>query len=337
VKFDVATGAQVKAKASAPSYTNVFAKALIAEAEADERIVAITAAMPSGTGIDKFAERFPKRSFDVGIAEQHGVTFAAGLACEGLKPFAAIYSTFLQRGYDQVVHDVAIQKLPVRFAMDRAGLVGADGATHAGSFDLAYLGCLPGFTIMAAADELELMHMVATCAAIDDGPSAVRYPRGEGVGIPLPAKGEVLPIGKGRILREGSSIAILNFGTRLAECLKAADELAHAGLSTTVADARFLKPLDTDLVERLAREHEVLITVEEAAIGGFSSHVLDHLARVGLLDQGLKVRPMLLPDRFLDHDAPAKQYDEAGLNARHIKQTALVALGRAIVERNVRA
>jgi 1-deoxy-D-xylulose-5-phosphate synthase len=337
VKFDVATGAQVKAKASAPSYTNVFAKALIAEAEADERIVAITAAMPSGTGIDKFAERFPKRSFDVGIAEQHGVTFAAGLACEGLKPFAAIYSTFLQRGYDQVVHDVAIQKLPVRFAMDRAGLVGADGATHAGSFDLAYLGCLPGFTIMAAADELDLMHMVATCAAIDDGPSAVRYPRGEGVGIPLPAKGEVLPIGKGRILREGSTIAILNFGTRLAECLKAADELGHAGLSTTVADARFLKPLDTELVERLAREHEVLITVEEAAIGGFSSHVLNHLARVGLLDQGLKVRPMLLPDRFIDHDAPAKQYDEAGLNARHIKQTALVALGRAIVERNVRA
>ena len=337
VKFDVATGAQVKAKASAPSYTNVFAKALIAEAEADERIVAITAAMPSGTGIDKFAERFPKRSFDVGIAEQHGVTFAAGLACEGLKPFAAIYSTFLQRGYDQVVHDVAIQKLPVRFAMDRAGLVGADGATHAGSFDLAYLGCLPGFTIMAAADELELMHMVATCAAIDDGPSAVRYPRGEGVGIPLPAKGEVLTIGKGRILREGSTIAILNFGTRLAECLKAADELGHAGLSTTVADARFLKPLDTELVERLAREHEVLITVEEAAIGGFSSHVLNHLARVGLLDQGLKVRPMLLPDRFIDHDAPAKQYDEAGLNARHIKQTALVALGRAIVERNVRA
>jgi len=337
VKFDVATGAQVKAKASAPSYTNVFAKALIAEAEADERIVAITAAMPSGTGIDKFAERFPKRSFDVGIAEQHGVTFAAGLACEGLKPFAAIYSTFLQRGYDQVVHDVAIQKLPVRFAMDRAGLVGADGATHAGSFDLAYLGCLPGFTIMAAADELELMHMVATCAAIDDGPSAVRYPRGEGVGIPLPAKGEVLPIGKGRILREGSTIAILNFGTRLAECLKAADELGHAGLSTTVADARFLKPLDTELVECLAREHEVLITVEEAAIGGFSSHVLNHLARVGLLDQGLKVRPMLLPDRFIDHDAPAKQYDEAGLNARHIKQTALVALGRAIVERNVRA
>jgi 1-deoxy-D-xylulose-5-phosphate synthase len=337
VKFDVATGAQVKAKAGAPSYTAVFAKALIAEAEADERIVAITAAMPSGTGIDKFAERFPNRSFDVGIAEQHGVTFAAGLACEGLKPFATIYSTFLQRGYDQVVHDVAIQKLPVRFAMDRAGLVGADGATHAGSFDLAYLGCLPGFTIMAAADELELMHMVATCAAIDDGPSAVRYPRGEGVGLALPKKGEVLPIGKGRIIREGTSIAILNFGTRLQECLKAADELGHAGLSTTVADARFMKPLDTDLVERLAREHEVLITIEEASIGGFASHVLDHLARNGLLDQGLKVRPMMLPDRFIDHDAPVKQYDEAGLTARHIRQTALVALGRAIVERNVRA
>ncbi len=337
VKFDVATGAQVKAKAGAPSYTAVFAKALIAEAEADERIVAITAAMPSGTGIDKFAERFPKRSFDVGIAEQHGVTFAAGLACEGLKPFATIYSTFLQRGYDQVVHDVAIQKLPVRFAMDRAGLVGADGATHAGSFDPAYLGCLPGFTIMAAADELELMHMVATCAAIDDGPSAVRYPRGEGVGLALPKKGEVLPIGKGRIIREGTSIAILNFGARLQECLKAADELGHAGLSTTVADARFMKPLDTDLVERLAREHEVLITIEEASIGGFASHVLHHLARNGLLDQGLKVRPMTLPDRFIDHDTPAKQYDEAGLNARHIRQTALIALGRAIVERTVRA
>ena len=337
VKFDVATGAQVKAKAAAPSYTAVFAKGLIAEAEKDPKIVAITAAMPSGTGLDKFAERFPERCFDVGIAEQHGVTFAAGLACEGLKPFAAIYSTFLQRGYDQVVHDVAIQKLPVRFAMDRAGLVGADGATHAGSFDLAYLGCLPGFTIMAAADEAELMHMVATCAAINDGPSAVRYPRGEGVGVPLPAKGEVLPIGKGRIIREGSKIAILSFGTRLAECLKAADELGHAGLSTTVADARFMKPLDTQLVERLAREHEVLITVEEAAIGGFASHVLHHLAHAGLLDQGLKVRPMVLPDVFIDHDSPAKQYDQAGLNARQIKETALVALGRAVVERNVRA
>jgi 1-deoxy-D-xylulose-5-phosphate synthase len=315
----------------------VFAKGLIAEAEKDPKIVAITAAMPSGTGLDKFAERFPDRCFDVGIAEQHGVTFAAGLACEGLKPFATIYSTFLQRGYDQVVHDVAIQKLPVRFAMDRAGLVGADGATHAGSFDLAYLGCLPGFTIMAAADEAELMHMVATCAAIDDGPSAVRYPRGEGTGVALPPKGEVLPIGKGRIVREGTKIAILSLGTRLAECLKAADELAHAGLSTTVADARFVKPLDTQLIERLAREHEVLITVEEAAIGGFASHVLHHLAHAGLLDQGLKVRPMVLPDRFIDHDSPAKQYDQAGLNARHIKDTALVALGRAAVERNVRA
>jgi 1-deoxy-D-xylulose-5-phosphate synthase len=337
VKFDVATGAQVKAKPGAPSYTGVFAKALIAEAEVDERIVAITAAMPSGTGLDKFAERFPKRCFDVGIAEQHGVTFAAGLACEGLKPFAAIYSTFLQRGYDQVVHDVAIQKLPVRFAMDRAGLVGADGATHAGAFDLAYLGCLPGFVIMAASDEAELMHMVATCAAIDDTPSAVRYPRGEGTGVALPAKGTVLELGKGRIVREGTSIAILNFGTRLAECLKAADELGHAGLSTTVADARFMKPLDTDLVERLAREHEVLITVEEGAIGGFASHVLHHLAHAGLMDQGLKVRPLVLPDRFIDHDSPAKQYDEAGLNARQIKDTALVALGRAKVEQTIRA
>src|SRR5487761_1565588 len=337
VKFDVATGAQVKGKAAAPSYTAVYAKALIAEAERDDKIVAITAAMPSGTGLDKFAERFPNRCFDVGIAEQHGVTFAAGLACEGLKPFATIYSTFLQRAYDQVVHDVAIQKLPVRFAMDRAGLVGADGATHAGSFDLAYLGCLPHFVIMAAADEAELMHMVATAAAIDDAPSALRYPRGEGIGVALPAKGEVLPIGKGRILREGNSIAILSLGTRLQEALKAADELGHLGLSTTVADARFAKPLDTDLIERLAREHEVLITVEEAAIGGFASHVLHHLAHAGLLDQGLKVRPMVLPDRFIDHDSPAKQYDEAGLNARHIKQTALVALGRASVELSARA
>lgn len=337
VKFDVATGAQVKSKAAAPSYTNVFAKALIAEAEQDERIVAITAAMPSGTGLDKFADRFPTRCFDVGIAEQHGVTFAAGLACEGLKPFAAIYSTFLQRGYDQVVHDVAIQKLPVRFAMDRAGLVGADGQTHAGSFDLAYLGCLPGFVIMAAADELELMHMVATCAAIDDGPSAVRYPRGEGIGLALPARGEVLPIGKGRIIREGTKIAILNLGTRLQECLKAADELAGYGLSTTVADARFAKPLDTNLVERLAREHEVLITIEEGSIGGFSTQVLHHLASVGMLDHGLKVRPMILPDRFIEHDSPAAQYDQAGLNARHITQTALGVLGLARTERAARA
>jgi 1-deoxy-D-xylulose-5-phosphate synthase len=337
VKFDVATGAQVKGKAGAPSYTSVFAKALIAEAEADERVVAITAAMPSGTGLDKFAEKFPQRCFDVGIAEQHAVTFAAGLACEGLKPFATIYSTFLQRGYDQVVHDVAIQGLPVRFAMDRAGLVGADGATHAGSFDGAYLGCLPGFVLMAAADEAELMHMVATCAAIDDRPSAVRYPRGEGVGIALPARGEVLPIGKGRIVREGTTVALLSYGAHLQECLKAADELQAMGLSTTVADARFQKPLDTDLIERLAREHAVLITIEEGAVGGFASHVLQHLATRGLLDHGLKIRPLVLPDRFIDHDTPQKQYDEAGLSARHIAQTALEALGRNNIERSARA
>jgi 1-deoxy-D-xylulose-5-phosphate synthase len=286
--------------------------------------------MPSGTGLDKFAERFPERCFDVGIAEQHGVTFAAGLACEGLKPFAAIYSTFLQRGYDQVVHDVAIQRLPVRFAMDRAGLVGADGATHAGSFDLAYLGCLPDFVVMAASDEAELMHMVATCAEIDDRPSAVRYPRGEGWGIELPGRGTPLALGKGRILREGSSIALLSFGTRLQECLKAADELQAHGLSATVADARFMKPLDGDLVERLAREHEVMVTVEEAAIGGFSSHVLHHLAHAGLLDHGLKFRPLVLPDRFIDHDTPANQYEQAGLTARHITHTALKALGRTL-------
>jgi 1-deoxy-D-xylulose-5-phosphate synthase len=328
VKFDPLTGQQHKSKAQAPSYTSVFAKALIAEAEADQRIVAVTAAMPSGTGLDKFAERFPKRAFDVGIAEQHGVTFAAGLACEGMKPFAAIYSTFLQRAYDQVVHDVAIQKLPVRFALDRAGLVGADGATHAGAFDLAYLGCLPGFVIMAASDEAELMHMVATCAAIDDGPSAVRYPRGEGVGVALPERGSVLEIGRGRVVREGTAIALLSLGTRLAECLKAADELAHLGLSATVADARFAKPLDTALVERLAREHAVLITIEEGAIGGFASQVMHHLAHRGLLDHGLKLRPMVLPDRFIDHDQPERQYDEARLNARHIVDTALAALGR---------
>jgi 1-deoxy-D-xylulose-5-phosphate synthase len=330
VKFDVATGAQVKGKAGAPQYTKVFAQALIAEAEADDKIVAITAAMPSGTGLDKFAERFPERCFDVGIAEQHGVTFAAGLACEGLKPFAAIYSTFLQRGYDQVVHDVAIQRLPVRFALDRAGLVGADGATHAGAFDLAYLGCLPDFVVMAAADEAELMHMVATCASIDDRPSAVRYPRGEGWGIELPKRGVPLSLGKGRILREGSSIALLSFGTRLHECLKAADELQAHGLSATVADARFMKPLDGELVERLAREHEVVVTVEEAAIGGFASHVLHHLAHAGLLDHGLKFRPLVLPDRFIDHDTPANQYEQAGLTARHITHTALRALGRTL-------
>jgi 1-deoxy-D-xylulose-5-phosphate synthase len=336
VKFDVATGAQVKGKAGAPGYTSVFAKALIAAAEADERIVAITAAMPSGTGLDKFAERFPDRCFDVGIAEQHAVTFAAGLACEGMKPFATIYSTFLQRAYDQVVHDVAIQRLPVRFALDRAGLVGADGATHAGSFDLAYLGCLPDFVVMAASDEAELMHMVATCAAIEDRPSAVRYPRGEGVGVALPARGEALAVGRGRVVREGTTIALLSLGARLQECLAAADELQAMGLSSTVADARFLKPLDTDLIERLAREHEVLVTVEEGSVGGFASHVLQHLAQAGLLDHGLKIRPLTLPDRFIDHDAPAKQYDQAGLTARHIAAAALAALGR-VADRSVRA
>jgi 1-deoxy-D-xylulose-5-phosphate synthase len=328
VKFDVITGKQSKPVANAPAYQAVFAKALIAEAEADKKIVAITAAMPSGTSLDKFAERFPERCFDVGIAEQHGVTFAAGLACEGFKPFAAIYSTFLQRGYDQVVHDVAIQKLPVRFAIDRAGLVGADGATHAGSYDVAYLSCLPGFVVMAAADELELMHMVATAAQIDDRPSAFRYPRGEGVGIELPVRGTPLEIGKGRILREGTKIAILNFGTRLAECLVAAEDLAAKGLSTTVADARFAKPLDTDLVHRLAREHEVLITIEEGSIGGFASQVLQDLATAGLLDHGLKVRPMILPDVFIDQASPARQYAQAALDAPAIVSTALAALGR---------
>jgi len=328
VKFDVVTGAQVKAVSNAPSYTKVFAEALIKEAEADDKVVAITAAMPSGTGLNLFAKQFPKRCFDVGIAEQHAVTFAAGLATEGYKPFCAIYSTFLQRAYDQVVHDVAIQHLPVRFALDRAGLVGADGATHAGSFDVAYLGCLPGMVIMAAADEAELMHMVATAAAIDDGPSAVRYPRGDGVGVEMPVRGSVLPIGKGRILREGTAVALLSLGTRLHECLKAAEELASRGLSATVADARFAKPLDEDLVRRLAAEHEVLITVEEGGVGGFASHVLQFLASTGQLDGGLKIRPLILPDRFIDHHKPEVQYADAGLDARHIMATALSALGR---------
>jgi 1-deoxy-D-xylulose-5-phosphate synthase len=336
-KFDVITGAQAKSSAKAPQYTTVFAKSLIKEAEKDERIVAITAAMPSGTGLNLFADRFPKRCFDVGIAEQHAVTFAAGLATEGMKPFAAIYSTFLQRAYDQVVHDVAIQKLPVRFAIDRAGLVGNDGQTHAGSFDVAYLGCLPGFVIMAAADEADLVHMVATCAAIDDAPSALRYPRGEGVGVELPEQGVPIEIGRGRILREGTGIALLSFGARLAECLKAAQELAGYGLSTTVADARFAKPLDTDLITRLVREHEVVITIEEGAIGGFGSHVLHHLATNGLLDHGLKIRSMVLPDIFLDHDSPQAQYERAGLNARHIVATALSALGRESAEQPARA
>ena len=325
-RFNVVTGEQAKAPPGPPTYTRVFADALIAAAEQDSRIVAITAAMPSGTGLDRFQKRFPERCFDVGIAEQHAVTFAAGMATEGLRPFCAIYSTFLQRGYDQVVHDVAIQSLPVRFAMDRAGLVGADGATHAGSFDLAYLGCLPGMVIMAPADEAELVHMIATAASIDDRPSALRYPRGEGTGVALPATPQVLPIGRGRILREGSSIAILSLGTRLADALAAAEDLAARGLSTTVADARFAKPIDTNLVERLARNHDVLITVEEAAIGGFSAAVAHHLAHAGLLDHGLRFRPMTLPDRFIDHDSQKNQLANAGLDTRAIIQTAINAL-----------
>jgi 1-deoxy-D-xylulose-5-phosphate synthase len=317
-KFDVVTGAQVKPKPAAPSYTKVFANSLVAEAKKDERIVAVTAAMPDGTGLDIFGRAFPERMFDVGIAEQHAVTFAAGLATEGLKPFAAIYSTFLQRGYDQVVHDVAIQSLPVRFMIDRAGLVGADGPTHAGSFDLAYLGCLPGFVIMAAADEAELVHMVATAASIDDRPSAVRYPRGDGVGVDLPAEGIPLAIGKGRIVRDGNTVAILSLGTRLAEALKAADQLAAQGLSTTVADARFMKPLDEDLIRDLAGRHAVLITIEEGSVGGFGSHVLEFLSGEGLLDNGLKVRTMTLPDIFIDHDKPEVMYANAGLDAAGI-------------------
>jgi 1-deoxy-D-xylulose-5-phosphate synthase len=329
-KFDVVTGAQAKAKAGPPTYTKVFGESLIQEAHDDPRIVAITGAMPSGTGLDIFGKAFPERCFDVGIAEQHAVTFAAGMASEGMKPFCAIYSTFLQRAYDQVVHDVAIQSLPVRFAIDRAGLVGADGATHAGSFDLAYLGCLPGFVIMAAADEAELKHMIATAAAIDDRPSAFRYPRGEGTGVTLPERGIPLEIGKGRIVREGSTIALLSLGTRLQECLKAADELAQRGFSTTVADARFAKPLDTAMIDRLAREHEVLITVEEGSVGGFGSLVLQHLALSGALDSGLKIRPMVLPDIFQDHDAPFAQYEAAKLNASGIVATAMATLGRPL-------
>ncbi len=327
-KFDVSTGEQAKAPPGPPNYTNVFAAALIAEAERDPAIVAITAAMPSGTGLDKFAKRFPTRCFDVGIAEQHAVTFAAGLATEGIKPFCAIYSTFLQRGYDQLVHDVVVQSLPVRFVIDRAGLVGADGATHAGSFDLAYLGCLPGMVIMAPADEIELVHMVATAAGIDDGPSAIRFPRGESTGLTLPARGEVLPIGQGRMIREGGGVAILSLGTRLAEALKAADELAARGIKASVADARFMKPLDAGLIERLAREHAVLVTVEEGAQGGFGAAVMHHLAWRGLLDGGLKFRPMTLPDVLIDHDSPARQMVVAKLTARDIADTVLAALGR---------
>jgi 1-deoxy-D-xylulose-5-phosphate synthase len=328
VKFDVATGAQVKSKPAAPAYQKVYGESLIKEARKDDKIVAITAAMPSGTGIDLFQKEFPNRTFDVGIAEQHGVTFAAGLATEGYKPFATIYSTFLQRAYDQVVHDVAIQRLPVRFAMDRAGLVGADGPTHAGAFDVAYLGCLPGFVLMAAADEAELVHMVATAVAIDDRPSALRYPRGEGRGVPMPDEGIPLEIGKGRILREGTKVALLSYGARLGECLKAADELAAFGLSTTVADARFAKPLDVDMLLRLAREHEVLVTIEEGSIGGFGSFALQTLAEHGALDRGVKIRTMVLPDFFIDQDSPNAMYAKAGLDAKGIVAKAFEALGQ---------
>ncbi|MBX9829045.1 MAG: 1-deoxy-D-xylulose-5-phosphate synthase [Xanthobacteraceae bacterium] len=328
VKFDVATGVQAKAKSNAPAYQKVFGESLIKEAQKDDKIIGITAAMPSGTGIDLFEKVFPQRTFDVGIAEQHAVTFAAGLATEGYKPFCAIYSTFLQRGYDQVVHDVAIQKLPVRFAMDRAGLVGADGPTHAGSFDLAYLGCLPGFVIMAAGDEADLVHMVATQVALNDCPSALRYPRGEGVGVEMPAEGKPLEIGKGRIIREGSKVAILSLGTRLSEALKAAEELAAFGLSTTVADARFAKPLDTDLVLRLAAEHEVLITIEEGAIGGFAAQVYQTLSEHGALDRGVKIRSMVLPDTFIDQDSPNAMYARAGLDAKGIVKKVFEALGK---------
>ncbi|HYJ30911.1 MAG TPA: 1-deoxy-D-xylulose-5-phosphate synthase [Allosphingosinicella sp.] len=325
-KFDVVSGEQAKAEPGPPSYTGVFAKALIAEAERDPKVVAITAAMPGGTGLDKFGDKFPERMFDVGIAEQHGVTFAAGLAAQGHRPFVAIYSTFLQRAYDQVVHDVAIQNLPVRFAMDRAGLVGADGATHAGSFDLAYLCTLPNFTVMAAADEVELVHMVHTMAMHDAGPIAVRYPRGNGVGLAMPDTPERLEIGRGRVVREGKKVAILSLGTRLAEALKAADALDGKGLSTTVADLRFAKPLDEALIRRLLATHEVCVTVEEASIGGFGAHVLTLASDLGLIDAGLKLRTMRLPDAFLDQDKPEKQYADAGLDADAIVETVLKAL-----------
>ena len=327
-KFDVVTGKQAKPKANAPSYTNVFATSLIREAEVDDKIVAVTAAMPDGTGLNLFQDVFPDRIFDVGIAEQHAVTFAAGLATEGFKPFTAIYSTFLQRAYDQVVHDVAIQNLPVRFPIDRAGLVGADGPTHAGSFDTTFLACLPNFVVMAAADEVELRHMVATAAAYDEGPISFRYPRGEGVGLDMPERGSVLEIGKGVIRREGTKVALFSFGTRMGECLKAAEELDAAGLSTTVADARFAKPLDVDLLLRLAREHEVLVTVEEGSVGGFGSHVLGTLAQHGALDNGLKVRTLCLPDTYIDHGKPEVMYAEAGLDTAGILRTVFTALGQ---------
>ncbi|MCV3766366.1 1-deoxy-D-xylulose-5-phosphate synthase [Rhizobium sp. TRM95796] len=332
-KFDVITGAQAKAKPNAPSYTSVFADALIQEAEHDSKIVGITAAMPTGTGLDKFGELFPKRCFDVGIAEQHAVTFAAGLAADGYKPFTALYSTFLQRAYDQVVHDVSIQSLPVRFAIDRAGYVGADGPTHAGSFDTAFLATLPGMVVMAAADEAELKHMVRTAAAYDDGPISFRYPRGEGVGVDLPERGEILQIGKGRVVKQGSKVALLSFGTRLSDCLMAAEDLDAAGLSTTVADARFAKPLDLELIRQLARHHEVLVTVEEGAIGGFGAHVLHALATEGLLDGRLKVRPLVMPDIYMDQAKPEAMNAYAGLDRKGIVSAVFSALGREMAER----
>lgn len=326
-RFDVMTGKQVKASSNILPYTKVFSKALIEEARHDDKIVGITAAMPTGTGLDSFAKKFPEKMFDVGIAEQHAVTFAAGLACEGYKPFVAIYSTFLQRAYDQIIHDVSIQKLPVRFAIDRAGFVGADGATHAGSFDIVFLSTLPEFVVMAPSDELELMHMVRTAATYDQGPISFRYPRGEGVGIDLPQRGELLEIGKGRVLREGNRIALVCFGTRMSEVLRAADTLEVEGLSTTVTDARFAKPLDKDLMRRLAREHEVLVTIEEGAIGGFGAHILQFLAQEGLLEHGLKVRTLKLPDEYLNHGAPEKVLSTIGLDAMGIVNTVFTALG----------
>jgi 1-deoxy-D-xylulose-5-phosphate synthase len=328
-KFDVVSGKQHKAKSNAPSYTRVFADSLIKEAVLDDKIVAVTAAMPDGTGLDLFAERFPSRCFDVGIAEQHGVTFCAGLAAGGMKPFCTMYSTFLQRGYDQVVHDVAIQRLPVRFAIDRAGLVGADGATHAGSFDIAFLANLPDFVVMAAADEAELVHMVATAASIDDRPSAFRYPRGEGVGVEIPEKGEILAIGKGRMIQKGARVAILSFGTRLQEVMKASESLAAKGITPTVADARFAKPLDTDLITELATSHEAMITIEEGAVGGFGSHVMQFMTESGLLDTGFKLRSMVLPDVFINHNTPETMYEMAGMNAEHIEAKVLDVLGVA--------
>lgn len=336
-KFDVVSGAQSKSQPNAPSYTSVFAKALIAEAEEDNRIVAITAAMPSGTGLDKFGDVFPDRTFDVGIAEQHAVTFAGGLATEGYKPFVAIYSTFLQRAYDQVVHDIAVQNLPVRFAMDRAGYVGADGCTHQGSFDIAYLCCLPNFVVMAAADEAELTHMIATAAAYDSGPIAVRYPRGEGQGVNLPERGEILPIGKGRIVREGATVALLSYGARLGACLEAAEELAAHGLSTTVADARFAKPLDLDLIAKLISSHDIVVTVEEGARGGFGAHVLQEIANEGLLDSGVVFRTLTMPDEFTDHAKPEDQVIAAGLSAENIVRTVMDSLPKDSAERPARA